>query len=453
MLSAKLPVVFLTCIAGLLIASRVLRHNPKIGADPPADILHVTAIRHAESKWNSYLKTHMLGQAQGMSSWIVDSPLSSFGLRQAQRLAVVILAAFVLDNEGFKKLPKSADARVQRVQQLKALEKMSNEHFQVWIAIKVRVYMQSQHRENASRWLGGLDLLEVVQELLDSKVASLLVSGEEVSLFWQAYELLTHNYEEVQTLTGMRCDLNDTNVLLVTSNLIRAIDTSLLLVLPMMLRRACPGFQWRLSSNLQEIEHNRDCESRTPVQQSPVVDASQERTYLKNNMPKELGYVKSMYRERADPSANKASSFFYERHRFRNDIVNAKMDAELSDLFKMSGRRDMIWGVHSIWIRTFLRRYADSSDEVCAQAASRKRKLVNTAVIRFAIVRQRWEKSGSWLEYQVRNCEWVYLGTETSELEWVDPSSPSSRANDTLLSIFGRSLHSNRFTSIRRQFS
>merc|ERR1719321_1578217 len=133
-------------------------------------------------------------------------------------------------------------------------------------------------------------------------------------------------------------------------------------------------------------------------------------------MTAEMMYVQSMYNA-ADISGNTDAPGAAERARFNTAVHNKKIDDEMHWLFEEQQATEAIWGVHSIWIRLFPKRYADLTDATCAKAA--KKKIMNTGILHFDIIRKDWtDKDGVDLKYQAINCAIVYLDTEPGDYEW-----------------------------------
>lgn len=342
-----------------------------------ADVLHVTAVRHGESEWNHVCEQgkqtpQILGQ---FLERYVDSPLSKYGLRQVQRLARIVIEAgrlWVKRNMSAFAFAES-DPRLERYAEL--FDKVD-------AAVIEMLKVPDQYQAHVARGSN---------------------TSNRVSIGSQAENLLA-NEDALAVLLGEQCE----NTMLVTSNLVRAIDTGLFLVLPMIFRRSCPDVEWRMSSNLQEIASNRDSETRIPKGQKPKVAEKQRSKYESTGMTKELEYIDEMYTH-ADASAHTDEPTNSERSD-TGAYLARKLDAELTDLFAQK-KREVLWGLHSMWIRKFLNRFGDPADETCEFASTRSGKMKNTGILRFDVLKKPWYKNdGERIPFIVTNCRWLLLG-------------------------------------------
>lgn len=313
-------------------------------------------IRHGESIWNELMKSsHKAATAVGL--WVgKDSPLSPLGLRQAQRFASVM---------------KKANRRVYG---------------------EVKESDGSEQLMAARAELDDVDLEEVV--VIQERPSKRRITDDEM-----VENLCKEEFrEELDVLLGRKCD--DTTF--GSSQLARAMDT--LLITTMESRVKCKS-PWMISHNLQEIEHNIDCQPKNLPGRHPEMGNRQRKSYAFNNMRKTEEFIERRYR------TSDVTRFLFNRGataRARWNDQTPTMRNELDYVFSLQ-KMYTVWGGHSIWFRHFFIEFGDLSNPVCRHLTGIK--LANTAVVSVRV--RRVETSSSNVGYALFDCKIVHLGSST----------------------------------------
>jgi len=324
-----------------------------------AELLHeeerqVLMIRHGQSTWNLLMETWLKLPGIG-GAWVYkDAPLSKLGLQQTQRLANILRKASA------KVYPSDTEAEV-------------------------------GHPElsTARSELGKVNLEEEV--VISDKIANKTVTDEEMVQNLASDK----NRLELDVLLGRKCE--DTNF--VSSPLARAMDT--LLIGTMERFRRCPT-RWQVSSNLQEIEHNKDCEPNLQPGRVPEFVEEQHGEYAKAGINGTARHVVAMY-QKSDTARHGAVKSAYDRLRLFDQ--SSQMLAELDATFS-SQRKFNVWAGHSIWFRVFFQYFADLSNTDCKALTTMK--VANTAIVSVQLRRLK----NSPRKYVAHGCKFIHLGSD-----------------------------------------
>jgi hypothetical protein len=319
----------------------------------------VIAIRHGLSTWNEKMEATM--KAAGLFGLFIykDAPLAASGLRQVQRLAHIIHKSNVAvygDEDPAEEVKNTEDYRLLKGARVE-LEKVSLEN-----AINIKEHGQL-----------------VVDDLMVKNLTS------------------DRNRLELDILVGRKC--NETAF--VASPLVRAIDT--LLIGTMERNQRCTS-PWEMSSNLQELEHNLDCEPKTQIGEKPIMASEQLAEYQKMNMGQTADMVSKMYKV-ANPERHTIIRGALQRTRL-NDHTEEMID-ELETTMS-SPQKYRVWGGHSIWFRHFFRHFADQSNTECRRMG--KMKMANTAMISFRL--RRLKSTASPRKFVVDDCKFIHLHSD-----------------------------------------
>eukprot|EP00929_Paragymnodinium_shiwhaense_P100415 TRINITY_DN6271_c0_g1_i5.p1 TRINITY_DN6271_c0_g1~~TRINITY_DN6271_c0_g1_i5.p1 ORF type:complete len:362 (+),score=71.03 TRINITY_DN6271_c0_g1_i5:101-1186(+) len=205
----------------------------------------VVAIRHGQSRWNKNVEKYgLLAQSWGMMEKYTDSPLSDFGLRQAQRLASLIAKASETSTDASEVYSDAAPPPKGSADEAVQLE-----------APVVGAAGSASQLSN----LAAAAMSEFPKNL--ENLAQIRVKGKVLTDDMLLPALRQHD-EEIKILSGQDCEATN----FVSSQLTRAMDTLNLALLPAATRCANP---YAISSNMQEFEHNADCSARTPERDHP----------------------------------------------------------------------------------------------------------------------------------------------------------------------------------------
>lgn len=324
---------------------------------------HLIMIRHGESLWNQIMEETK--KAAGVVGLLVgtDSPLSPQGLRQAQRLALVL---------------KKTAHQIYGVSQLPANVTQDGDFLKV---VAARSELEMTQAEEA------LQITETATGRLisDEELVNNLVREE--------------NREDVDVLLGKKC--SDTNF--VTSQLARAMDTFLIATIESRLNCVAP---WFISSNLQEIEHNSDCTPKTEPHHRPEMAESQKKSYFIENIFRAQEYVEARYQQ-ADVSQYKKNFGTLERARWNDQ--SPQMNDELDAMFATKKKYN-VWGGHSIWFRHFFQEFADLSSPLCKKLQDIK--MANTAMVSLRLRRVDPNFAAPGMRYAAYDCKWLHLGDD-----------------------------------------
>lgn len=315
------------------------------------EIKRLLMIRHGQSQWNEMMeKTHSVAGVVGMFGHWTDSPLSKFGLRQAQRLAQILYKA-------------DASAHTGEHAGWNGLEAVAPELLTTDLETLVHIKNKSSSDPNA------------------------MVSDA------AAVAQLQLHKTELDILSGREC--KDTRF--VSSQLVRAMDTLLIATLPSRVR--CDA-QWEISSNLQEIEHNADCEARTDPGTHPITNDGQSKEYVYNQMEETLNFVRARYAgSNVDRFTENRPS--YERVRLFDQ--SKQMVAEAQNIFQ-SPQKYVVWGGHSIWFRQFFQSFGVVNDPTCQELT--KTKIANTGIVATTLR----SLEGDPQRFVAMDCEYIHLG-------------------------------------------
>lgn len=333
----------------------------------------IVMIRHGQSQWNQYMEHSKTRIFHGKWQIWKDSPLSEFGLLQAARLAAVLANA-------------------------------------------------------ANPNLDATN--EVLQEIVSKQELLTVKHGKLFEQFQDSVYQLKHPDDHktiLDILTGQHCE----STAVVSSQLVRAMDT--LQIALLQFRVNCPLVEWEISSNLQEIDGNNDCESRTEVHEKPTLEepvdcqanagtdmgpkCQQTFAYAKSSLSNTFKYIKQAY---ASSNINrflknhpKGSRATMKSAGPNHQGMRQLFDAELEDLFgtRNSKIENAIWGGHSIWFRKFFRFYG--ADDACRLLAKHDGipgadKMANTAVVSMKVFKLRSPIKNT--KFAVKECEFAYLG-------------------------------------------
>jgi len=397
---------------------------------------HVTLIRHGQSNFNVAMdRSKKAAIVTGSFKRWVDSPLSRMGLRQAQRLASILRKADDApeglasdDHEGDDQEDDQADDAAEGIasddhegDDQEGGEQQDDQggdnHGEALLEAAERsrepvaTFIGGLTPRAAERFLGKQAQIEQDGVLLDSlkemafvdleRMMKIRKRGNDASVGEsevsddQALTQLQENKEDLEVLLGKKC--NETQF--VTSQLVRAMDTLLISTLPSRFRCRSP---YHISSNLQEIEFNKDCKARTDAGMRPVVAVEQKAGYGSNQMHSTAQYVQARYSE-SDTIRFVKNLNSSERSRYNNHT--ATMLAELHHIFA-SPNLYTVWGGHSIWFRFFFQIFGDRMDKTCRKLGSGTGKIANTAVVSANL----YAVEDSYLSYVATDCKLVYLG-------------------------------------------
>jgi len=334
------------------VSMKIKNHCSRFDGD---DSKKMIMIRHGQSKWNKVTEEYgWKAQAWGMSATYTDSPLSQDGLRQAQKFAALLRDAETVDED--------AEHKGNSTSALKAMEELSYTDLEQLLHIKKGGEVQS----NAA-----------------------LVEG------------LRNHKEELEVLLGKHCS----ETAFVTSQLTRAMDTFNIAMLPARLN--C-DFLYEISSNLQEFEHNRDCEARNSPGDQPTISGKQRDEYVADQMFQTFQYMEEKY------STSKTERFTrnlgaIERNRLTGTNKALHKDlikSELDHMFRAGSEstKYVLWGGHSIWFRFAFRFFGDQQDPTCVQLG--KVKIANVGAVSATLRKVQ----NSETPYAFVDCKWVHLG-------------------------------------------
>eukprot|EP00929_Paragymnodinium_shiwhaense_P113032 TRINITY_DN81298_c0_g1_i1.p1 TRINITY_DN81298_c0_g1~~TRINITY_DN81298_c0_g1_i1.p1 ORF type:complete len:566 (-),score=109.91 TRINITY_DN81298_c0_g1_i1:32-1729(-) len=344
----------------------------------------IIAVRHGQSRWNKVAERFgTWAQTVGLRDKYKDSPLSDLGLRQAQRLANLIAKA-----TGGKVMRHEVDLE------------------QVHLAQRAMTELTTSDLE---------------------RLAQIEHEGEPLSDEALVAALRQHK-EELQILSGQLCGTTN----FVSSQLVRAMDTLNLVLLEATTR--CNA-TWQIHSNMQEFEHNADCDARTGEHMQPSISLEetsnelrrgQRDQYYRDQMQESLAYMKYRY-EHSDVSRFTKNLAFSERNRVRlgdYDDFKALIQDELAYLYNTGntgkgGMTASVMGGHSIWFRYMFRYFGDPSDEVCKELASVK--IANAGVASADLMSVDDEDT----PFRLVNCKWVHLG-DSKKYKYVEHFTPTT---------------------------
>jgi len=167
-------------------------------------------------------------------------------------------------------------------------------------------------------------------------------------------------------------------------------------------------FVYEISSNLQEFEHNRDCEARNPPEEHPTISGEQRDEYIADQMLNTFHYMEEQYRtsnvERFTRNLNAR-----DRQRiFGNEpFLKSTIQQELKTIFEEAAyvsKKYVLWGGHSIWFRMAFKFFGDQADTTCVELANVK---IANVGIASATLRKVHDAE---TPYAFVDCKWVHLG-------------------------------------------
>lgn len=332
----------------------VVNHCAKF--DKNTEGKRIVLIRHGESIWNKVTAEYgFAAQAVGMTSEFVDSPLSTDGLRMAQRLALLLAEA----DPGAAPAPTGGDPPARRL------------------------------AFGAVEELGYTNLSDLVQ----------IVKGKHPVSDNDLLAGLRHHREELEVLVGRKC--GDTRF--ITSQLTRAIDTFNIVMLRAALN--CDK-SFEVSSNLQEFEHNADCTPRANPGDQPTVDPKQAEQYIESQMARTLSFVEERYKS-CDTERFTSNLGPLQRQRLlgSNPVFKERIGSEFDSIMG-SSEHYAVMGGHSIWFRELFKLFGDQGSSTCKELGSDKVKIANVGVA--AMTLRKVEDKDT--PYAAVDCTWIHLG-------------------------------------------